>query len=217
MSLRRDEIIETSIKLFNEKGYSNTTTRHIAEVMQISVGNLYYYFKNKEDILIDIFKNYIEVILLEIKEVDFESNTMFLFEKVLINYYQSTIKCHFFITEINTIIRNNPNFRKMRYEYLVMEVELMKKLIHHQIKNGYIILLNAKEVDFFISNIWIIALNNHTYWSILNKNDEQTLRNTVENIYYFLKPYFTKKRIKIKNPDEQIMNLLQKLEPDRKE
>ena len=51
MATTKEKIIETSIKLFNEKGCLNTSTRHIADELGISVGNLYYHFKNKEDIL----------------------------------------------------------------------------------------------------------------------------------------------------------------------
>ena len=46
MATTKEKIIETSIKLFNEKGCLNTSTRHIADELGISVGNLYYHFKN---------------------------------------------------------------------------------------------------------------------------------------------------------------------------
>ena len=38
----KDKIIETSVKLFNEKGCLNTSTRHISNELGISVRNLYY-------------------------------------------------------------------------------------------------------------------------------------------------------------------------------
>ena len=52
MTTTKEKIIETSINLFNEKGCLNTSTRHIADELGISIGNLYYHFKNKEEILI---------------------------------------------------------------------------------------------------------------------------------------------------------------------
>lgn len=48
---RRDEILNTALKLFNEQGSANVSTRHIAEAMGISPGNLYYYFPHKEAII----------------------------------------------------------------------------------------------------------------------------------------------------------------------
>ena len=38
----RDKIIEQAIELFNDKGAANVTSRHIAEAMDISHGNLCY-------------------------------------------------------------------------------------------------------------------------------------------------------------------------------
>ena len=46
----KDKIIHTSIELFNRHGERAITTNHIASHMGISPGNLYYHFKNKEDI-----------------------------------------------------------------------------------------------------------------------------------------------------------------------
>ena len=53
----RDKIIQASIALFNEQGERNVTTNHIAAHLAISPGNLYYHFRNKEDIILSIMKN----------------------------------------------------------------------------------------------------------------------------------------------------------------
>jgi len=166
--------------------------------MNISVGNLYYYFKNKEDILIEVFKCFIDEILYEVKKINFQEDTMFLFENLLINNYQIERKYAFLTIEINTIIMSNPNFRKIRQESLFLEIDLFKKLIKHQIKFGYFIKLDEEEINFLISNVWTIAVNSYTFWSLLNKNIEENLKNSIRNIYYFLKPYFTQKRLALK-------------------
>lgn len=207
MSERKNEIIKTSIILFNEKGYLNTSTRHIAQTMNISVGNLYYYFKNKEDILIEIFTHFIDEILYEVKKINFEEDSIFLFEDLLIKNYQIERNYAFLITEINTIIMNNPNFKKIRQKSLILEIELFKKLINHQIKFGYITKLEEKEIIFFISNVWTIARKSYTFWSIFENDLEENLKNSIRNIYYFLKPYFTKKRLALKEPQKQLEEL----------
>ena len=51
----RDRIVETSRELFNEEGASRVTTNHIAAAMTISPGNLYYHFRDKEEIIREIF------------------------------------------------------------------------------------------------------------------------------------------------------------------
>ncbi|HIF9168507.1 TPA: TetR/AcrR family transcriptional regulator [Photobacterium damselae] len=54
----RDRIILASRELFNKQGESNVTTNHIAAHLGISPGNLYYHFRNKEEIIHCIFDEY---------------------------------------------------------------------------------------------------------------------------------------------------------------
>mgnify|MGYP000246908660 CR=1 FL=1 len=54
----KDKIILASLDLFNERGERNVSTNHIASHLNMSPGNLYYHFRNKSDIIYEIFKNY---------------------------------------------------------------------------------------------------------------------------------------------------------------
>lgn len=54
----RDRIILASLELFNRLGERNVTTNHIAAHMGISPGNLYYHFRNKSEIVYEIFRGY---------------------------------------------------------------------------------------------------------------------------------------------------------------
>lgn len=48
--LRKEQILEAARKLFQERGFLNVTMSDIAESAELSIGTLYIYFKNKDDI-----------------------------------------------------------------------------------------------------------------------------------------------------------------------
>ncbi|MBN3004549.1 AcrR family transcriptional regulator [Chromobacterium alkanivorans] len=53
-------IVDASLQLFNQEGERVITTNHIAERMNISTGKLYYHFRNKEEIISELYQRYVK-------------------------------------------------------------------------------------------------------------------------------------------------------------
>ena len=77
----RDRILHTTLELFNECGEPNVTTLQIADEMDISPGNLYYHFKNKTEILSELFEWYEKEIgeILDVPETSLDVEDQWLF------------------------------------------------------------------------------------------------------------------------------------------
>jgi len=54
----KQRILNTSLDLFNQLGTPNASTNHIALELDISPGNLYYHYPNKEQLIETLFSNY---------------------------------------------------------------------------------------------------------------------------------------------------------------
>ncbi|WP_049962338.1 TetR/AcrR family transcriptional regulator [Oribacterium sp. FC2011] len=53
----RSKILSTAQRLFNENGYRKVSLRKISDAMGISIGNLTYHFKKRDDILKALLEN----------------------------------------------------------------------------------------------------------------------------------------------------------------
>lgn len=68
MEIKAEKIGNSAAKLFNEKGYLETSMDDIASVAKGSKGGIYYYFSRKEEILFYILDKYMDRILENLEE-----------------------------------------------------------------------------------------------------------------------------------------------------
>lgn len=195
----KDKIIETSVKLFNEKGCLNTSTRHISDELGISVGNLYYHFKNKEEILIEIFLRYVNAVFKEISFLNHSQDEIFLLKNFLVDTLDSNIEYRFLHLELNLLLISFSKFKTIMQEQLKLEIKMIKELLYHQIKYGYLKQLNEIEIEFLVSNSWILAASNLAYWNLLSDDIIKNVKKGSLNVYYLIKPYLTQKSLDDEN------------------
>lgn len=137
----RDKIIQASIDLFNEHGERNVTTNHIAAHLGISPGNLYYHFRNKEDIILSIYEEYARKLLLDtfpIASPDIEPLD------AIINYmdtvFQAMSRFRFFYANLPVLLDKNPSLREKYVE--------VQELISNQVSDLLISLRDVGMISF---------------------------------------------------------------------
>lgn len=52
----RAQILDTALAMFRDHGYESTTMRAIAEAAGVAVGNAYYYFRSKEQLIQEFYR-----------------------------------------------------------------------------------------------------------------------------------------------------------------
>lgn len=193
MATRKEEIIEISIKLFNEKGCLNTSTRHIADELGISVGNLYYYFKNKEEIIIAIYEEFMNLISKYLIFNDEDNEKAFDFYIFFTAQLKIAIKYKFINQEMLPLYQKFPKVKKVIKNNMEEKYKELKRLYKHQMKHGFMIILNDDELNFLISNTIILRQHGTIYWLLLDIKNEEQEKLSVINFLYFIKPYITQK------------------------
>ncbi|RYV03663.1 TetR family transcriptional regulator [Shewanella sp. OPT22] len=141
----RDKIIQASIELFNEHGERTITTNHIAAHLGISPGNLYYHFRNKQDIIQSIFKQY---------EAHLESSFQPYQEQkldveMLVTYFDAMFyvlwKFRFFYANLTDILGQDKTL-KADYLHIQQMVQMRATRIIEQMNNDNVITLTEDEV-----------------------------------------------------------------------
>lgn len=68
--IKKNNIIENSLKLFSKNGFYNTTIPDIAKTMKMSVGNMYNYFTSKEELAKYAIKYSTNIMATQLREVN---------------------------------------------------------------------------------------------------------------------------------------------------
>ena len=95
----RERILDKSIELFNRKQASNVSTVQISTALEISPGNLYYYYTNKEEVIRCTWKERMVPEITEILETAEEINDKKDLEQYLKKFLAHYAKFRFFYTE----------------------------------------------------------------------------------------------------------------------
>jgi AcrR family transcriptional regulator len=122
----KEAIVTTAIELFNEKGSAAVSTNHIAAALGISPGNLYYHFRNKEEIIRRIYERMVEDMNTAWVADDGLSQSLEKLFSALVALQGMLVNYRFFQKEFSVLLRNDPElaviYKKVRQDRL-QEVE----------------------------------------------------------------------------------------------
>ena len=103
--IRKEQVIKATQRCIIEKGLSNMTVKDIALKANVSTGIIYHYFKNKEDLLLQV-----------IKESFGKSHEKVMETVEPLNSFSDKLNKH--IENINAVPKENPDFYSVLLNYL---------------------------------------------------------------------------------------------------
>ena len=135
MGKTRQNIIQASIQLFNERGVINVRIRDIADTLGISNGNLTYHYKTKQDLLHSVYRYMIKTL----EEMSVGNQLMKPGRgelSVVMGYLEYIVKFRFFYQDTLEIIRAYPELAKAHHQQVEQEKAIIKNLLYIAIGKG---------------------------------------------------------------------------------
>lgn len=192
----RDRIIQASLEMFNEQGERNVTTNHIAAKLGISPGNLYYHFKNKQQIIYDIYLEYEKkvdgnLVLPEGRPLIINDKLVYL--QVI---FQGLWDYRFLHRDLQHLLQNDPDLHK-RYNAFFKRCLSRTQDIYMGLRNAGIIDAADEEVRALALNTWILVTSwfGFMHANLLVKDGQEESRELLNaGVYQILaleRPYLT--------------------------
>lgn len=144
----KERILVTSIELFNRNGVAPMTTNHIAKAMDISPGNLYFHYDNKEEILRELFVRMCK----ETYEIWRPRRSV---KRAALQFIDENFelywKYRFFHREMYALRRKDLQLGKMWRQHIQKMMKLMQVLYRHWVRQGYMTEIKNAEEMLYIS------------------------------------------------------------------
>ena len=190
----REKIIQASIELFNDQGERNVTTNHIAAHLGISPGNLYYHFRNKEDIILSIYEEYARNLLLDtFPQANPDTKPLDTIILYMDAVFQALMKFRFFYANLPVLLAKSPQLHE---KYVEVQHTISKRLSEMlvSLREQDMITFEDDELSDLVSILRLI----NTFWlSFYQTQNENTEINDavffegVLKILVLLRPYIT--------------------------
>jgi AcrR family transcriptional regulator len=157
----KDRILFVALDLFNADGATEVTTNDIAKALKMSPGNLYFHYKNKEQIIREIFKRMmIDTATIWRPQTKIAKNK----EKFpLIDFIDKNLqlywKYRFFHREMYILRKKDPDLSKLWHRHVKKTSLLMVILYKHWVKSGFMNKITSKYEMEFVVELLFVASN----------------------------------------------------------
>ena len=132
----RQAIIESGIRIFIDKGVSETTVRDIIRSTGLASGTFYNYFNSKEEVLVAIFDDFAKEIGKSVRDENVQPESFEEFLRIKLTRFFKFVSSK---PEIYMIMSNNHNLVNnfsINTPQIILEIDYLKEEINDYIKKG---------------------------------------------------------------------------------
>lgn len=189
--VRKQEIVETALALFSEKGYANTTMQDISERMNVSPGLCYRYFKSKVELFAATSEYYAQQAVEQIKlPLPGDLSALDKFNLILKRIFEYTIKHH----DFEASYKEDEAIRASRLDNVAENmIDVLLPIIEQGVTDGTFICNNVE----YTTRLFTYGIIHTIHSTMPAQNAKEYFISYLD----FLKDMFTKS-LAIKNPHE---------------
>jgi len=190
MKPTKQYISDKALILFNEKGFVNVRLQHIADSAFVSVGHLAYHFKNKEDLILSLYKKLKE----KQEQLLTECRVLPLFEDIdflLHNMYQLQQQYRFFYLDTLEVLRAFPEIAEKHRELLRFQRQQIKFMMEFNASRGSFIQPKYSEQFQQLAHIFCLAMDNWISYQHINGNNTPDESTYCADLWSILRVLFT--------------------------
>ena len=185
----RQRILDASLAMFNAQGEPNVTTNHIADELEISPGNLYYHFRNKDDIIEQLFAVYEQRMDAALSS---PSGRLPGLEDVWLQLHL-VFECiwdyRFLYRDLVDILSRNRRLR-LRFARILKRADEQAHQVMRGLVQAGVMRASADEVDAAATNILVIA----TFWMNYaaargDKDERASIRDGIVQVMMLIAPF----------------------------
>lgn len=185
----RKRILDASLAMFNAQGEQNVTTNHIADELEISPGNLYYHFRNKDDIIEQLFGDYEQRIDAALAAPEGRLPGL---EDVWLQLHL-VFECiwdfRFLYRDLIDILSRNRRLR-IRFARILKRADDRAHAVMRGLSHAGVMRASAAELDAAATNILVIATFWLNYAAVRGEKDEQVaIRDGIVQVMMLLAPF----------------------------
>ena len=184
----KTKIKQSAMKLFNEKDSLSITTNHIAKEAGISTGNLYYHYKNKEEIVLDLYtelsSKFVE--LNSFEKMLMHENFFEAMDEMFNQYAKLFFEYRFLLRDATVLIAMDSNLKKAFTQNQETRISQIEGLLKYLIKEGLIKELNRSSLNKRAKLHWFITAYWQTFASTTGNVTLKTLQESKEVFFEFM-------------------------------